>query len=231
MKTNVVMKSSDRNLFGVVIQQRTENSFLCLSDLQKAYEVARWKNGWSDRRINDIVSGIDFKERVYYILKERCIIETDIVVFMKMLEDKGITNALKGLGVWKTTGRGSNRSVYVDPYIWVMIALEMNPFLYAKVIMWLTDTLIFDRIEAGTEFKPMNSAIKSIVATPDYPKYAIAINKKVFGHHQPGMRNLASARELSKITKIEQFVVNAIELGLIKDEDGVMSVINNNVLQ
>ena len=52
MKTNVTMKSKDRELFGVVIKQDTKNSFLSLTDLQEAYAVGRLNEGWKDKRVN-----------------------------------------------------------------------------------------------------------------------------------------------------------------------------------
>lgn len=142
-----------------------------------------------------------------------------------MVEKEGITKVLKGLGLYKTIGRGENKSVMSDPYVWILIALELNPMLYAKVIIWVTDTLIFDRIEAGSEYKPMNSAIKSVIPSPDYIKYAKAINTKVFGHHQSGMRDLACAKELRKIADIEKFITNAIEQGWIKTEEQIIDAI------
>jgi len=224
MKTNIVMKSEDRNLFGIVIRQETKNGFLSISDLQQAYETARWQHGWNDKRISDILSTNDIKERVYYILKERNLITTEISAFIDSAKN-GLVKPLKSLGVYKTTGARENKQVMVDPYIWILIALELNPMIYAKVVIWLTDTLIFDRIEAGDEFKPMNTAIQSIVENPDYKKYAIAINKKVFGTHVAGMRNLATANELKKITKLEQFITNSIEIGMITNDNHIMNAI------
>lgn len=225
MVTNQVLKSKDRDLFGITIRQNTKNQMLSVSDLQKSYEKARFMHGWSDRKINHIVSSASFQERCYYILKERDLIKTDFTVFMEMLKKEGITKSFKGLGVWKTTGRGENRSTFVDPYIWISLALEMNPMIYAKVVIWLTDTLIFDRIEAGNEYKPMNALIKNIIPNPNYSKYATAINKKVFGEHIRGIRNLASASELRKISDIEKFISNSIEMGIIKNEKQLLFVI------
>lgn len=227
MKTNVIMKSKDRDLFGVAIKQETKTGFLSVTELQKAYEVARWQHGWSEKRISDMLSWTETKERIYYVLFERGVIKTSLNVFMKMAEENGVTKVLKKLGVYKTTGRGSNRTVMCDPYIWVLLALELNPMIYAKVITFITDSLIFDRIEAGDEFKPMNQAIKAIVPSPDYKKYAIAINEKVFGSHLAGMRNLASASELRQITKIEQFITQGITIGMIKNENQVLYAIKN----
>lgn len=225
MKSNVTLRSTDRDLFGITIRQNTKDSMLSISDLQKAYDKARFMYGWSDRRINDIIGSNDFKERAFYILKERGFVKADISVFMKMLENEGITKSLKGLGVWKTTGKGDNRQVVADPYIWVLIALEMNPMLYAKVVIWLTDTLVFDRMEAGSEYVPMNSAIKEIVPNPNYPEYARLINKKVFGSHMRGMRDLASSQQLKQIADIEKNVTMLIDNGFVKDEEALIKFI------
>lgn len=225
MKTDVVLKSSDRNLFGVTIRQNTKEQFLSVTDLQKAYEVARWQYGWHQQNITSLLNGKETQERIYYLLKERDLIKLEISSFMEMIKNEGFTTVLKGLNLYKTTGKGSDKVVMCDPYIWVLIAMEMNPMLYAKVIIWITDTLIFDRIDAGDEFMPMNAAIKSVIPSPNYPIYNIAINKKVFGHHQSGMRNLASAKELRKITDIEKFVTNAINNGWLKNQEDILKAI------
>lgn len=221
------MRSSDRELFGITIRQNTKGEMLSVSDLQKAYDKARWMHGWKERRIERILSTDDFKERLYHLLYERDMIKTQIGAFMGMIDTEGVTKVMKGLGVWKTTGRGENRTVVCDPYIWVLLAMEMNPMIYAKVVIWLTDTLIFDRIEAGTEFMPMNSAIKRIVKHPDYPRYCRLINEAVFGNHQRGMRQLASAKELRRIADIEKFITKSIELEMIKNEKQLIKTLES----
>ena len=227
MKTSVVLHSVDREIFGISIRQNTKEQFLSVSDLQKVYEKARWQYGWTEKRINDMLGWSATKERIFYLLSERGIIKTSLSVFMEMVEKEGVTRVLKGLGVYKTTGRGSDKSVMCDPYIWMLLAMELNPMLYAKVIIWLTDTLIFDRVEAGTEYKPMNTSIKSVVINPDYPKYAKLINTRVFGQHQTGMRNIASAKELRKIADIEKFVINGVNLGWLKNDLEISNAIQN----
>lgn len=227
MKSNVVLKSTDRDLFGVTIRQQTKGSLFSVTDLQKSYEKARWVHGWTDRRISDIMQSNSVQERIYYLLYERGIIKAELPVFMEMTNKEGIVKVLKGLGVWKTTGKGENKTVICDPYIWVLLAMELNPKIYAKVVLWLTDSLVFDRLEAGGEYLPMNAAIKKILGTPDYPKFARAINERVFGQHQPGMRNIASASELRKIADIEKFIINAIENGWLKTEEQILNAIIN----
>ena len=57
--------------------------------------------------------------------------------------------------------------------------------------------------------------------------YAMEINKKVFGVHKNGIRNLASAKELRKIADIEKFVIQAINVGLVKDNQDILKVITS----
>ena len=225
MKNNVTLKSSDRELFGIKIRQDTKNEFLSVTDLQQAYELARWEHGWSERRIETVTQTNDFRERLFYVLENQGFINTGITVFMDLLFKQGFTKTMKELGVWKTTGARGTNQVMCNPYIWVLIALEMNPMIYAKVIVWLTDTLIFNRIEAGTEYLPMNEAISTIVPNPEYYRYAMLINRKVFGQHLTGMRNLASAKELRKIADLEKYIVQAINAGFVKNESDIVKAI------
>ena len=225
MVSNITLQSSDRELFGITIKQETKSQFLSVTGLQSAYEVARWQHGWSERKVNDLLSNRPMQEKLFYLLENQSIINSSLTEFIETLKKEGITKTLKKLGVWKTTGARGTNQVMCNPYIWVLLAMEMNPMIYAKVIMWLTDTLIFQRIEAGDEFKPMNNAIKKIIEFPDYSKYAYLINKKVFGLHQAGMRNLASAKELRKITDIEKFITQSIDVGFLKNDTDITNAI------
>jgi hypothetical protein len=225
MKTNQVMKSSDREVFGITVRQETKNGFMSVTDLQQAYEKARWMHGWSDRSIHTVLQASGTQEKVYHLLKERNLINLGFPNFTELVESEGLITVMKGLGVWKTTGRGANRNVVCDPYIWTLLAMELNPMLYAKVIIWLTDSLIFDRMDAGNKFKPMNGAISRLLAKPDYPTYAREINMRVFGQHLTGMRNLASAKELRLISEIENTVTKTIEHGWIKTEEDILKLI------
>lgn len=219
------MKSQDREVFGITVRQETKNGFMSVTDLQQAYEKARWMYGWSERHINTILQVENTRLKVYHLLYERGFIKVGIPTFTELVDNQGIVNYLKNLGVWKTTGRGTNRNVVCDPYIWTLLAMELNPMLYAKVIIWLTDSLIFDRMDAGDKFKPMNAAICKLLSKPDYPTYAREINMRVFGEHITGMRNLASAKELRLISEIENTVTKAIQHGWVKTEDDILKLI------
>ena len=166
MKTNITMKSEkDRELFGVVIKQETKTGFMSLTDLQEAYTHARVLNGWRDKRIDHIIKQVENSERIYYLLKEQGFVNVSIDTFTEMVEKDGMIKVLKKAGVYKTTGRAENKTTMCNSYIWVLIAMELNPQLYAKVVTWLTDKLILNRIEAGNMCKTLNSALYKIKNT------------------------------------------------------------------
>jgi len=227
MKTNIILNSSDRNLFGVTIRQNTKNEYLSLTDLQKAYEKGKWSYGWTGQNYNQLLQTDIIAKKCFGVLKELELINCDISQFMEMVKKETLVKVLKNIGVYSTSGRGETKSVMVHPYIWMTVSLELNYILHGKVISWVSDTLIFDRIDAGSEYLPMNSAIKSIIKNPNYPLYARTINEKVFSFHKSGMRNIANARELRKIANIEKFVINAIDMKFIKTEDEIINAIKN----
>lgn len=45
--------------------------------------------------------------------------------------------------------------------------------------------------------------------------------------HQTGMRNLASSKELRKISDIEKFIIQSIEFGFLRCENDVINAIKN----
>ena len=216
MKTNVVMRSTDRKLFGITVRQDTKDGFFNLSDLQEAYDVARARYGWSEKRINDIINNISNRERVFYILEEQGIMFTSFNVFMEECEKEGIIRVLKRYGVYRASGSRSNRTTSCNPYIWTLIAMELNPMLYAKVMKWLTDSLILNRIEAGDFYKDFARAIKPF--GPDYIKVAKALNYVAFGRHESGIRNTATKEQLTDLVDLEKKMSFAIDMGYISSQ-------------
>lgn len=228
MKTNVILSSPDRNLFGVVVRQESKTSHLNLSDLQDAYDSVRYQYGWSDRRIETIVSKDFFKERCYYLLEKQGIIKTSFNAFIESINNKGTVAYLKELGAWKTTGARQTKTTWCNPYIWVMIAMEMNPRLYAEVVTWLTDKLILNRIEAGDFYKGLTEQLYAKFENPNYARIAMEINKVVFGKHETGIRQIASQKELGKLTDFEKMLAYALANDFISTESDLIKHIQKH---
>ena len=199
MKTNVVLKSEDRMLFNHKIRQQSANGFLNISDLQEAYTQERIKNGWVEKRADQILSYEENKERIYYVLKEQGFINVSLLTFMENASENYM-KYLKEIGAYKTTGARHTKTSWANPYIWMLVALELNPIFYAKTIIWLTDNLIINRIDAGNFCKALNHSVQKFNPNGnDYMTLAKALNHIVFGRHEAGIRNTGTKEQLKNL--------------------------------
>lgn len=222
MKSNVVLKSKDRVLFGVTIRQDTKNGFLSVTDLQEAYFRARLEKGWADRRIERILATNDAAERIFYILEKQGIIKTQYCAFMEEVKNSSLVKVMKKYGAYKTSGARGNKHTSCNPYIWVLLAMELNPELYATVVIWLGDNLITNRIEAGDKYNELCRAA-SRFKDVDYTKIGRALNYVIFNQHEKMLRNTATQEELKEIDDIQKSLAFAINMGYIKSFDNLMS--------
>lgn len=221
MKTNVVLSSQDRVLYNITIRQETKTGFLNLSDLQEAYTQARVKHGWMAKNVSEILTGKENVERIYYLLKKQDVINIDFSIFMEMVEKETLVKVLKEVGAYRTTGARKSRTTWANPYIWVLLAMELSPKFYAEAVTWLTDKLLISRIEAGNFYKALAKALGTF-ENPDYPAIAKALNYIVFGKHETGIRNSASEAQLKQLTDIESKMAFAIDMGYIKTQEDLL---------
>jgi very-short-patch-repair endonuclease len=112
MTTNVVLSSTDRNLFGITIRQETQSGFLNLSDLKDAYTRARIQNGWVEKNIDRIMTDTSF--RVWF-------------ENMFNIPAPNLINAkfLKSNNLYKTTGARQNKTTYCHHEIWSYVYERM----------------------------------------------------------------------------------------------------------
>lgn len=226
------MKSEDRKLFNVIIRQETQKGFLNVSDLTTAYENERASKGWSVKRVSNIMSSISNIERIYYILDKRGYLtgskydptNTRIHVFVNDAKKEGTISLLKKLKVYKTRtiGGKNNKTTYTDPYIWMLIAMELHPEIYSIAVCWLADKLILNRIEAGNMYKGLTKAA-STFENVDYSKLATATNWLVFNASRKGIRNTATAEQLKELENLERYLATSIEMGHITTFAGLIN--------
>jgi hypothetical protein len=228
MKTNVIMKSDDRNLFGAVIRQETGTGFMNLSDLQDVYNDKRIARGWSEKRIDLLLTHkSENQERVYYVLKEQGVINVQFCTFMEDIENQGgFFKYLKKIGQYKTTGARQTKTSWINPYLWILCALELSPEFYAKTVTWLTDKLILNRIEAGNMYNGLTHAISKF-DNVDYVKLAKALNWIVFDKHETGIRNFANQAQLKKLEQLERQMAFSIDMGYIKSFHQLVADLRN----
>lgn len=318
MKTNVVLNSPDRELFGVKIRQESKTQMLNLSDLQEAYTIARVQNGWNNRgQLQDILSYRENINRIYYMLLNRNIINISLEEYQNKASELGIISYLKQLGVYKTTGARQTKTTWCHIDIWLLAALELNPDFYAIVLVnFLNDNKDFKQYycgyedykhndlinhkkawqyfypEGNGEAKPgfvlhhinpewrytdfdrysqwniedlqlmensehiklhkdigfdyieegynrleqlvacceldneLTSAIyKTKIKDVDFIRISVALNKKIFGRHETGIRNTGSKEELQRLGELERNVAFAIKHGFVQDTNSIVKLI------
>lgn len=226
MVSNITMKSEDRKLFGVIIRQQTKTGFLNVSDLTAAYEAERAKKGWSYRTLQHVLDSMENAERIFYILNKRGYLSRDecdlinngIPCFMDMIKNQSLTKVLKSLKAYKTTGRGENKTVWTDPYIWMLIAMELHPEIYATTVIWLGDKLLLNRIEAGNMYKGLTKAISNF-SDVDYKELGKALNFIIFNRNETGIRDTATEQQLKELEDLEKYLAMLIEMGHIESFD------------
>ena len=130
MKTQVIMK---RMLFGSEIAQQSKTEFFSATDLAKAGNEWRRKNGLSTFNLSQYIASKGFKE------------------FSDELSAK--------YGEVINIGRGRNSGTWVHPLLFIDIALAINPKLKVEVYEWLFDNLIKYRNDSGDSYKEMAAAL------------------------------------------------------------------------
>jgi len=216
MNKKNTLVSQSREIAGIQIRHDIQSGQLNLSDLDKADQKCRKAYGWAKRgKIQDIISQKENSERIYYLLKETGKINSEKSEFMEKVSAVGMIKFLKELKVYKTTGARQNKTVWCDPYIFVLIAMELNPMLYSKAVVWLSDKLIFNRIEAASMFKDLTNAVSRFPDT-HYGNLSKALNYVVFGRHVNGIRNTGTEEQLNELQRIEANMAFSIDAGFIK---------------
>ena len=131
METAVVMK---RTLFNCEISQNSKTEYFSATDLLKAGNKWRAENGLSMLNIEDWKKNKQSQD------------------FMRELESS------EGKLIY-LPGRGRGVHTWVHPFIFIDIALWINPKLKIEVYKWLYDSLIKYRNQSGDSYKKMCGAL------------------------------------------------------------------------
>lgn len=235
MKSNVVLQSKDRVLLGMNVSVMSKDGYICITDAVSAMNKKRKEKGLKERWINEIMLTSSFRERCFELFNK--LNDRDLLSRRNLGLKDNILNISSVMDLGKLDlaykkGKGVDQKWFVNPYLFVMIALEMDPEIYAEVVIWLTDGLIENRNEAGDAYVGMCSAISKIVPNKNdlkdnIKRVAKAINFIVFNKHEDGIRNTASKDELNDIIAIENVIASVIDDGFIKDYNSLINYLGD----
>lgn len=235
MKSNVVLQSKDRVLLGVNVSVMSKDGYVCITDATEALNKKRLSKGMQIKKVGEIISTSAFNERCNELvnkLSNRELLKRENYRLKNNdMKINGLIDLGK-MGLAYKKGRGETQKWFVNPYLFVMIALEMDPEIYAEVIIWLTDGLIENRNQAGDAYIKMCSAVSKVVSNNDelsdkIKRVAKGINFVVFNKHEDGIRNSASKDELNDIIAIENVIAALVDGDFLKDYNSIINYLGS----
>ncbi|MDM1499097.1 KilA-N domain-containing protein [Myroides odoratimimus] len=227
MKTNQIL---ERPMGEFNVLQRTQDGYFDANIL-----LAQWNSQKNNtrRRLDKFLDSPDVKQFIDTIIEE----EHMVIQTTDNQQRSNLTNGdyqvfkiIKG----RNTSKGKTRDqVWMHPLLFIDFAMWINPKFKYHVLKFVYDQLIESRIEAGTEYRDMCSAIKSICKPLESPqkvisKVAEGINHIVFNNHEKQMRNKkAEESSMKELVQLQREVTRLITKGFITSAENLLTFLRN----
>jgi len=134
MKTAVIM---ERDLLGGAVRQNHKTGMLNANDLHKIGNKLRKQYELSDKQMG-----------AYFNLDAT----TELINEVCLVENVGIDEV-------KKSTKGKFGGTWVDPIVFVDMAMWYSPQLKVRILQWVIDGLLDARDESGNSYKAMNGAL------------------------------------------------------------------------
>ena len=209
MKTNVVMK---RPMGQFEVLQRISDGFFDGNALLNAWKR---EHPTCKETVNDFLA----QKKVQLFVTE---MEEEFGNFTQpqkwvLAETQGFKSIKYVKG--KNTSKGRTKDqVWMHPYMFIKLAMWINPKFELQVIKFVYDELIKNRHLAGDNYNVLTAALATMPDI-DYKKVATAIQWIVFNRTGKNLRQQATQEQLSEISDIESKLAYAIDMGFIKSYD------------
>lgn len=115
-----------------------------------------------ENNLNKYFESRDFQDKVFYILKDRNILDTTKEMYLITVNEKGLLNLLKELDLYRCYGREDNKIVLIYPDLWTLVTMESSSENFAKILLQASsDSKYFDFIPVS--FKTEEQKKQSII--------------------------------------------------------------------
>jgi hypothetical protein len=134
MKTAVIM---ERDLLGCTIRQNHKTGMLNANDLHKVGNQMRKQHGFTEKQMGSYFNLDSTSE----LINEVCLVENI------------------GVDEVKKSTKGKYGGTWINPIIFVDMAMWYSPQLKVRILQWVIDGLLDARDDSGDSFKKMNSVL------------------------------------------------------------------------
>ena len=190
MKTSVTMV---RQMGGFDVQQRTKDGMFNATELLK-----QWNNINSNpkRDLSKFWTSVKVNEFIEALMEEENL-DTPKQVYVK-----------------SRASRGKNAGTWVHPYLFIKLAMWINPKFEVKVVKFVYDELIRHRHNAGDNYRLLSESGMKIEGY-DFSAVATAMNWIVFGRKAKELRQVATQDQLMELSELQTKLSFSIDMGYI----------------
>jgi len=111
---------------------------------------------------------------------------------------------------------------WMHPYLFIDCSMWINPKFKLDVIRFVYDQLIEYRHNAGDHYKGLASSIQRFDKV-NFAQVAKGLNYIVFGKHEPDLRQKASQEQLQSLSRLQNQLAFAVDMGYIKSYDELIN--------
>lgn len=120
---------------------------------------------------------------------------------------------------------GSVKNIHwMHPYLFIKLAMWLNPRFEVTVIKFVYDQLVDHRHDAGDNYKEFSAALSKFnPTTKDRSSVAKALNYVVFNKHDKELRNTANNKQMEDLKDLEKRYAYLINEEYIKSPKELIS--------
>lgn len=191
MKTAVIM---ERELLGKTIRQNHKTGMLNVNDLHKIGNDLRVRSGMGEKQIGS-----------YFILDSTI----DLINEICLVENIGVDDV-------KLSKKGKFGGTWVNPILFVDMAMWYSPQLKVRILQWVIDGLLEARDESGNAFREMNSALSRHFKNEYSPLKAAEVANTIAAECKVGVDKdkwqKATEEQLTKRKQIQEAIILIADL-------------------
>ncbi len=189
MKTEVIMY---RPFIGSNVRQLHKCGYLCATDITEIYNQIRITEGKAYKEPSDYFKNQSTIEFMQELCNE-----------LNLNEKSKAGNSpvcFKPSDLKKVFRGKNNKGTWLHPYLFTDYAMWLSPKFRAKVVIWVSDNLLFLRDSGGDAFKRVNRKLdmKFDIGSKywEYAKVAKLTAMRVLGNETPDQWNFANREQL-----------------------------------